>query len=596
MLMRVADYIMQRLVQAGVGHVFQVTGRGALFLSDALAKSKELQAVSLHHEQSCAFAALAYAEKRRGLGACLVSTGCASTNTMTGVLSAWQDGVPCIFVSGQNILRETIRHTGIALRTYGQQEADIVALVTPITKYAHMLTRPQDVVEVMDRALNAAQSGRKGPVWLDIPLDLQSALIDPDTIAVVPLGDTTNPPASDADVVRIAQALRQAQRPVVLIGKGVRSAGADDLLREFIERWQIPLTYTASAPDIYGAASALSIGSVGAMGCSRAGNFAVQNADYVLVLGSRLSSLTTGTDYCKFARAAYVAVVDIDPVEHSKTSIRIDQFVKADLLHFLRQIQQQQGRTTSAAWLEKCQHWKRLFAPVEPAFQSPDVVDLYQLAEHLSRTMPPTTTLVTDSGLAEVILPSNVCFARGMECIHPASQGAMGFALPAAIGAQHATSQLVVAVIGDGSIMMNLQEMESIRYQKLPVKIIVINNNVYSIIRRRQRDLFRKRTIGTDPGNGVSCPDFAKVANCFGLHYQRIDSVDALGAGLAELFTHPGPVLCEIMGREDQGYIEMGNARSAVDGRLIRRPLEDQEPFLPRELFLREMMIEPTDQ
>lgn len=596
MLMRVADYIMQRLEQAGVGHVFQVTGRGALFLSDALAKNKELQAVSLHHEQSCAFAAVAYAEKRSGLGACLVSTGCASTNTMTGVLSAWQDGVPCVFISGQNILRETSRHTGIALRTYGQQEADIVALVTPITKYAHMLTRPQDVVEVMDRALNAAQSGRKGPVWLDIPLDLQSALIDPDTIAVVPLDDTTNPPAVDADVARIAQALRQAQRPVVLIGKGVRSAGADDLLREFIERWQIPLTYTASAPDIYGAASALSIGSVGAMGCSRAGNFAVQNADYVLVLGSRLSSLTTGTDYCKFARAAYVAVVDIDPVEHSKASIRIDQFVQADLLHFLRQIQQQQGCTTPAAWLEKCQHWKTLFAPVEPAFQSPDLVDLYQLAEHLSRSMPPATTLVTDSGLAEVILPSNVCFAPGMECIHPASQGAMGFALPAAIGAQHATSQLVVAVIGDGSIMMNLQEMESIRYQKLPVKIIVINNNVYSIIRRRQRDLFRKRTIGTDPANGVSCPDFAKVANCFGLHYQRIDSVDALGAGLAELFTHPGPVLCEIMGREDQGYIELGHARSAVDGRLIRRPLEDQEPFLPREIFLREMVIEPTDQ
>lgn len=596
MMMRVADYIMQRLVQAGVGHVFQVTGRGALFLSDALAKNNELKAVSLHHEQSCAFAALAYAEKKRGLGACLVSTGCASTNAMTGVLSAWQDGVPCVFISGQNILRETIRHTGIGLRTYGQQEADIVALVTPITKFAHMLTRPQDIVEVMDRALSAALGGRKGPVWLDIPLDLQSSLIDPDTISHVSLNDATNPPAAEVDVARIAQALRQAQRPVVLIGKGVRSAGADDLLREFIERWQIPLTYSASSPDIYGTACALSVGSVGAMGCSRAGNFAVQNADYVLVLGSRLSSLVTGTDYCKFARAAYVTVVDIDPLEHSKAGIRIDQFVQADLFHFLRQIQQQQASTPPAAWLEKCLHWKTLFKPVEPAFQSLDVVDLYQLAQQLSLSMPSTATLVTDSGLAEVILPTNVDFAPGMECIHPASQGAMGFALPAAIGVQHATSQPVVAVIGDGSIMMNLQELESIRYQKLPLKIIVINNNVYSIIRRRQRDLFRKRTIGTDPGNGVSCPDFAKVAECFGLHYQRIDSVDALSAGLADLFAHAGSVLCEIMGREDQGYIELGNARSAVDGRLIRRPLEDQEPFLPRELFLREMVIEPTDQ
>jgi len=594
--MRVADYIMQRLVQAGVAHIFQVTGRGTLFLSDALAKIQDLQAVSLHHEQSCAFAAVAYAEKQRGLGACLVSTGCASTNTITGVLTAWQDGVPCIFISGQNILRETTRHTGIALRTYGQQEADIVSLVTPITKYAHMLQRAQDIVEVMDRALHAATTGRKGPVWLDVPLDLQSALIDPDTLPKAQLVTNTNP-APDAETVqRIAQDLRQAQRPVVLIGKGVRAAGADALLRQLVEGWNLPITYAASAPDCYGAAHALSIGSVGAMGCSRAGNFAVQNADYVLVLGSRLTALTTGTDYCKFARAARITVVDIDPVEHSKAGIRIDQLVQADLREFLQLLLAQTPHTAPAKWVEKCQHWKELFSVVEPAFQSPNVVDLYQLADRLSHMMPPHTTLVTDSGLAEVILPSNLRFAAGMDCVHPASQGAMGFALPAAIGAQLASSGTVLAVIGDGSIMMNLQEMESIRYQKLPLKIIVINNNLYSIIRRRQRDLFRKRTIGTDPANGVSCPDFAKVAECFDLDYQRIETVDALDAGLAALFAHPGPVLCEIMGREDQGYIELGHARSVVDGRLIRRPLEDQEPFLSREVFLREMVIEPTDQ
>lgn len=596
MVMRVADYIMQRLVQAGVGHVFQVTGRGTLFLSDALAKSSELKSVSLHHEQSCAFAAVAYAEKRRGLGACLVSTGCASTNAMTGVLTAWQDGIPCIFISGQNILRETTRYTGVALRTYGQQEADIVALVNPITKFAQMLTRPQDIVEVMDKAVYAALTGRKGPVWLDVPLDLQSALVDPDVMARATLNAVTNPPVAVADLVRIAQDLRQAQRPVVLIGKGVRSAGADALLRQFVEAWSIPLIYAASAPDSYGAAHQLSIGSVGTMGCSRAGNFAMQNADYLLVLGSRLTALTTGTDYCKFARSAQVAVVDIDPVEHSKAGIRIDHLVHADLHLFLSALLQQPVKHVPNSWIEKCLHWKRLFSEVEPVYNSSDVVDLYQLADRLSRAMPAGATLVTDSGLAEVILPSNIRFQDGTECIHPASQGAMGFALPAAIGAQHATNNLVLAVIGDGSIMMNLQEMESIRYQRLPIKIIVINNNVYSIIRRRQRDLFRKRTIGTDPANGVSCPDFSKVADCFGLHYQRIENVEALDAGLATLFSHPGPVLCEIMGREDQGYIELGQARSQADGRFVRRPLEDQAPFLPREIFLREMLIEPVDQ
>lgn len=595
MVMRVADYIMQRLVSAGVSHVFQVTGRGALFLSDALAKSTSLKAVSLHHEQSCAFAAVSYAEKRRGLGACLVSTGCASTNTMTGVLTAWQDGIPCIFISGQNILRETTRHTGISLRTYGQQEADIVGLVSPITKFAHMLTSPRDIVEVMDKALEAAQTGRKGPVWLDVPLDLQSALIDPDILAhAVPKVAT---PAVTAEVVEgIAEDLRQAKRPVVLIGKGVRSAGAEPLLRKIVESWNIPLTYASSAPDSYGAAHRLSVGSVGAMGCSRAGNFAVQNADYVLVLGSRLTALTTGTDYCKFARSAQVAVVDIDPVEHSKEGIRIDRLVTADLSAFLDALVQQPVKQVSEAWVEKCLHWKRLFGKVEPDFDSPDVVDLYQLADRLSELMPEGATLVTDSGLAEVILPSNIRFKEGADCIHPASQGAMGFALPAAVGAQHATDGTVLAVIGDGSVMMNLQELESIRYQRLPIKLIVINNNVYSIIRRRQRDLFRKRTIGTDPENGVSCPDFAKVADCFGLHFQRIETVASLDEGLKALFAHPGPVLCEIMGREDQGYIEVGQTRSSVDRRLVRRPLEDQEPFLSRETFLREMIIDPIDQ
>ena len=597
-MMRVADYIMQRLSQSGVKHVFQVTGRGALFLSDALAKYTDLRAISLHHEQSCAFAAVSYAEQTSGLGACLVSTGCAATNTMTGVLSAWQDGVPCIFVSGQNVLRETSRYSGIPLRTFGQQEADIVALVTPITKFARMITKPDEIVEAMDLALHAAMSGRRGPVWLDIPLDLQSALIEPEQIPHPPntlfIQNVYEP--SNLEVLQIVTALRMAERPVVLIGRGVRSAGAEQMLAKFIQRWQIPLTFTASAPDTYGSSNELSIGSVGAMGCSRAGNFAVSNADLVLVLGSRLTPLATGPDTCKFAREARIIVVDIDPIEHSKASIRIDLFVRSDIAYLLSQIAQHECETTKVSWLKKCKHWKNVFSNVEPDFNSTNLVDLYQLSDRLSALLPVPATLVTDSGLVEVILPSNIRFADGMNCIHPTSQGAMGFALPAAIGAQFASKNIVLTVIGDGSIMMNLQELQSIAYHCLPIKIIVINNNVYSIIRRRQRDLFRKRTIGTDPGNGVSCPDFSKVASCFGLHYLRISNVDELDEGLKTLFDTEGAVLCEIMGRVDQSYIEVGVARSAIDRRLIRRPLEDQEPFLSRDLFLREMIIKPIDQ
>jgi acetolactate synthase-1/2/3 large subunit len=594
--MRVADYIMTCLHNAGIGHVFLVTGRGALFLTDALAKHPSLEPVCVHHEQSAAYAAVAYAQQSGGIGACLVSTGCASTNAITGVLSAWQDGIPCVFISGQNTLKETSTYTGIPLRTYGQQEADIISLVKPITKFAKMITSTDQIIEAMQTAITLANSGRKGPVWLDIPLDLQSAFIDPSTDCVSKESIPALPEASTEEVFSVVKMLTEAKRPVILMGHGIRSAGAEKEFRNFAEKWQIPVTYATSAPDTYGSANSLSIGSVGSMGCSRAGNFAVQNADLLLVLGSRLTSLTTGTDFCKFAREAKVIVVDIDLVEHSKDSIRIDKLIQSDLKHFLNHLNKFSPTLAESGWARKCQHWKHRFDQIETEFQCTSQVDLYELAKCLSDLLPSNSNIVTDSGLIEVILPSNIRFSDGMRCIHPASQGAMGYALPAAIGAYYASGLPTIAVIGDGSIMMNLQELETIRHRQLPIKVLVINNNVYSIIRRRQRDLFRKRVIGTDPENGVSCPDFSKVANCFDMDYVCIDTPDTLRSCLNDILSSNFPTLCEIMGKPDQGYIEVNQARSDVNKRWVRRPIEDQAPFLDRDVFLSEMIIEPIDQ
>ena len=591
--MRVADYVMARLAEAGVSHVFLVTGRGALFLTDALARRGDLHAVSMHHEQAAAYAAVGYAQQGDRLGACLVSTGCAATNAITGVLCAWQDGVPCIVISGQNTLKETVRFTGIGLRTYGQQEADIVAMVSPITKFATMVTKAEDIVQVMDTALAAALSGRQGPVWIDIPLDIQSATVDlpsPEAIAL------QAPDAAAPDLGVLLAALEAARRPIVLIGHGVRSAGAIAALRHWIERWRIPLVYTPSAPDTYGTTHELCLGSVGAMGCSRAGNFALQNADLVLVLGARLNSLTVGPDPEKFARAARIVVVDIDPVEHSKQALRIDTLVTADLRDLLPALNEHAPKAIREDWVLKCLHWKQLFSGVETQFTCDDLVDLYRLSDDLSEVLPSPSTLVTDSGLAEVILPSNVRFSDGVRVVHPASQGAMGYALPAAIGAHFAGHGPVVAVIGDGSIMMNLQELETIRFHRLPIKIFVINNNAYSIIRRRQKELFRNRVIGTDPQTGLSCPNFSSVAACFGMQFRKIDTPHGLRDNLAAVISQEGAVLCEIMGRPDQGYIELGHARSTVSGRWVRRPLEDQAPFLDRKVFLDEMIVDPIDQ
>ena len=597
-MMRLSDYVMKRLSDAGIGHVFHVTGRGALFLSDALAKSDSLVGISMHHEQACAFAAISYAEQTENVGACLVSTGCASTNAVTGVLSAWQDGIPCIFISGQNTLHETTRFTNLRIRTYGQQEADIISIVKPITKFSAMLTSPQDIVAVMDKAIHEAQSGRMGPVWIDIPIDLQSAKVNPDNpVNLEPsIGNKTCEALIDKQISPVIDKLKSSKRPVVLIGRGVRASKAEKKLIDFVEALKIPLTFTASAPDTFGTENLLSIGSVGSMGCSRAGNFAVQNSDFVLVLGSRLTSLNTGVDFCKFAREAIVAVVDIDPIEHSKDTIKIDYFIEADIGQFLDKISSIELSQNNGEWVEKCIRWKTVFSKLEPEFASKDKVDLYQLSEAIGNTAPRPISIITDSGLNEVILPTNIRFGSNMRCIHPASQGAMGYALPAAVGAQVASNSMILAVIGDGSIMMNLQELETIRNLQLPIKIIVINNNVYSIIRRRQKDLFRNRTIGTDPNNGVSCPDFSKVANCFGLNYLKIEKVDDLNHGLREFFAISGPALCEIMGRVDQSYIEVSHARSELNNRIVRRPLEDQSPFLSRDIFLKEMMVKPIDQ
>jgi acetolactate synthase-1/2/3 large subunit len=362
------------------------------------------------------------------------------------------------------------------------------------------------------------------------------------------------------------------------------------------ESWKIPVTFDGSATDVYGAGMPLGIGSVGSMGCSRAGNFAVQNADLLVVAGSRLTSIITGPDFCKFAREAKVFAVDVDKSEHEKESVHIDRLIIGDPAEFLEKLSSASCPADYSPWLEKCLHWKQLFSTVEDGFHCDERVDLYQLSEVLSENLPIPSTLVTDSGLIEVILPSNIKFRDGLNCIHPFSQGAMGFALPAAIGAWFGKQQTIAAVIGDGSIMMNLQELETIRHNKIPIKIIVVNNNAYSIIRRRQKDLFRRRIIGTDPSNGVSCPDFKKVADCFGLAYTRIEKPSELSNALKKLFSRSGPEICEIMGRDNQEYIEIGHARSATGNRFVRRPLEDQAPFMERGVFLSEMVVDPIDQ
>jgi acetolactate synthase-1/2/3 large subunit len=407
--------------------------------------------------------------------------------------------------------------------------------------------------------------------------------------------DIVNPPTLSDDIIFILQSLTESKRPAILIGSGIRSANVIDEFNDFVEKYNFPVAYTHSAADTFGTRNELSIGAVGSMGGTRAGNFVVQNSDLLLVLGSSLSTFTTGSEYHKFARDAKIIVVDIDEKEHTKNTVNVDKFIHLNLNSFFEEMKLVNLQAASKGWLHKCLHWKKLFTKCEDQFKSTDKVNLYDFTESLSEVLPDICTVLTDAGLQELIIPPNLSLKSGQRCIHPSAQGSMGYALPASVGAHYSGSENVIAVIGDGSIMMNLQELETIAYNNIPVKIIVISNNVYTVIRDRQKDLFRKRTIGTDPSNGVSCPDFQKVAKCFGIKYMKIKDASNLKQDLSTLINEQGPILCEVMGDENQKYIH-NSYTIGKNRKFVRRTLEDQSPFLDRDLFLSEMIIEPIDQ
>lgn len=591
---RVADYIIKTITNAGAAHIFMVTGRGILQLTDAVAKEPDIQGVSTLHEQSASYAAMAYAKATGKIGACLVSTGCAATNAVTGCLCAYQDNLPVVFISGNHSLAETTRYTGLPIRTYGSQETDIVSIVESVTKYAVMLTDPSDTVYEMQKALYLAQKGRKGPVWIDIPLDVQGMRIEPDSLKQFSLPETDSNENSK-DIREIAGELRGARRPLFLIGGGCREYG--DTVKRLAENLAIPVVYTFSACDIYGSGNRLSIGAVGSLGAPRAGNFALQNADYVIAIGSKLCSQTVGSFPEKVMREAKVTVVDIDGNEGMKAGVKIDRFLCMDASDFLLGLEKQAKRLDVADWISRCLHWKEMFSVSREEFilnSSGGKIDLYTFADVLSNILGNRTAVITDAGLEELIIPSTITYREQQKCFFPAAQGAMGYAVPAILGAWFGGCKDIVVVVGDGSVMMNIQELQLLKYHNIPVKICVINNAMYAVIRSRQKDLFRKRTIGNDSSDGVPTPDFEKLANTFGLEYQRINCNEELGQDLKKLMKTEGAVLCEVICKEEQKYFHT-SFRRGINGKMVRPPIEDQSPFMDRELFLTEMIVPPVD-
>jgi acetolactate synthase-1/2/3 large subunit len=597
-MQRVADYIAEYIYKLGIERVFMVSGGGMMFLSDGLAQHPKLVTICTHHEQAAAMAGVGYAKCREGLAAVYVTTGCGGTNAVTGLLNAWQDNVPCLFVSGQCKRKDTIRHTASAVRQLGVQEADIIAIVRSITKYAEMVTDPNKIAWHLDRAVYLMRSGRPGPAWLDIPMDVQGAMIDEQKLErfdppSAPLGFKMHPTTDE--IMQVRELLSSAKRPVIVAGQGIRLASAVACFRDLVETSGIPVVASHLAIDILPSAHPLFIGRIGTKG-DRAGNFAVQNADLVISIGCRLSVSSIGYECAAFAREAKIVVVDIDPLEHSKNTVRIDLLINADAKCFLNDLGTE-GSSACQDWGRQCLVWKNKWPVCLPEYAGSPKINTYYFVDRLCRKMGQGAVVVADAGSAFYVAAQGVQLNDTQRYITSGAQAEMGFALPGAIGASMAQGgKEVIAITGDGSLQMNIQELQTIVHHQLPVKLFVWNNDGYLSIRATQAKFFNKRFIGTDSRSGVSFPDLQKIAAAYGIPFFKVQQSSELDGVIAEVLSRKGPVMCEVMCIPDQEVIPCVASLRKDDGTMVSKPLEDMYPFMSREEFLADMIVKPLDE
>jgi acetolactate synthase-1/2/3 large subunit len=599
LLQRVADYIANYIYELGVKEVFMVAGGGQMFLTDGIARHPHLKAVCNHHEQASAMAVTAYAKYNQNLGAAFVTTGCGGTNTITGLLGAWQDNVACLFISGQSKRKETVRNSDLPLRQFGVQEADIIPIVQSITKYAIMINDPEEIAYHLDKAVYLAKSGRPGPVWLDIPLDVQGALIDEHALRRFSEEEIIKQYREEPEKEEMEKVLglvQKAKRPIIIAGQGIRLAKAMPVFKVFVERYKFPVVFSRMGIDVLPSDSPFHIGRIGNKG-DRAGNFAVQNADLVLAIGSRLSVSSTGHEYKQFAREAKIVVVDIDPLEHRKNTVRIDLFINADAKRFLQRMQLQNPPNTND-WLKKCQEWKAKWPVCLPEYANETRgINLYYFVDRLSRKLKPDSVVVADAGSAFYVTAQCIQLKEGQRCILSGGQAEMGNTLPAAIGVSVAKDfGEVLGITGDGSFQMNIQELQTIVHNKLPVKIFVWNNDGYLSIRATQSKFCEGRFIGTDKTSGVSFPDTRKIAKAYGIGYFKVSKSKELDKTLEDVLNYPGPVLCEVICLRDQEIVPTVASYKKADGTMVSKPLEDMYPFLDRTEFLSNMIVKPLSE
>lgn len=592
--MRLADYVMQFLADRGVKHVFVVTGGGAMHLNDALGRERRIAYVCNHHEQASAMAAEGYARVTGSPGIVSVTSGPGGVNALNGAFGAFTDSIPMLVISGQ-MKRQTLLQThGLLgrLRQLGDQEVDIVGMVQRITKSAVLLTDPERVRCEFERAWHLCQTGRPGPCWIDIPVDVQAADIDPDTLdgylpepvpGLVPLHELRG--MAETVLAKIAA----AERPVILAGTGVRIAGATDLFRRVVSKLRIPVA-TAWTHDVIETADPCACGKAGSIG-DRPGNFTVQNSDLVVVIGSRLNIRQVSYNWENFARRAEKVIVDIDPEELGKPMVRPDLAICADARRFLETLDtaidaHRLDAVRHADWLAWCRERVAKYPVFDPVRQAsrPGAINPYHFAHELFACLHDDDVIVCGDATACIVTFQSSVIRANTRLFSNSGSASMGYDLPAAIGAAVARGgKRVICLAGDGSLQMNIQELQTVRHHGFPIKLFVLNNGGYLSIRQTQTAFFGL-AVGAGAESGVSCPNFVRVAEAYGLPASRLDQPDFRTA-LMSILDAPGPHVCEVMLDPTQGFEPKLSSRRLPDGRMVSSPLEDMAPFLDRPEF-----------
>jgi len=600
--MKLSDYVAQKAVEQGVRHVFMVTGGGAMHLNHSLGTHEEIQCIFNHHEQACAIGAESYYRLTNRLPLVNVTSGPGSTNTITGVFGAYVDSIAMVILSGQVKRETTVRSTGLPLRQYGDQELDIEELVRPITKYCVMVTEPESIRYHLEKAFYLATSGRPGPCWLDIPLDVQAAQIDPDNLKGFDPSEISEPwKRSDLDSVSLSilEKIASAKRPVLFAGGGVRLSGQHDAFISLVEKLGIPVVTGWNAHDVIWNSHPQYVGRPGTIG-DRGGNFSVQNADLLLILGSRLNIRQVSYNWSSFARAAFKIWVDIDETELKKPTVTADMPVHADLADLLPSLvaQNYSGATKEhLEWLKWCKERQLRFPVVLPEYWDNTLINPYCFMQELFQQLPEGQTIVTGNGTACVVSFQSADLKPGQRLWTNSGCATMGYDLPAAIGACKASGDSpIVCLAGDGSIMMNLQELETIAGNNLPIKIFILNNGGYVSIFQTHRNFFGGVEVGGGPKSGVTFPDYGRVSEAFGIPYQRCAHHEKMVEAIAATLAIDGPAVCEIMLDESVAFAPKLGSKQLADGRIVSPSLEDLSPFLSREELQDNMIIGLVDE